>query len=183
MIYETSDLLEKLGGFSQINTAVKRGDYFKISHGLYSDRSPYLSELENIFARYPNAVLTLQSAFAFYELSDYVPDKYVVATSQKAHRIICDKVEQIYITDELLNIGKTTIPTKHGFINVYDKERMLIELFRLKSKLPYSYFKEVVNSYRELFKNEEIDNNKLVTYCSCFKKGINVLKKIQDAVL
>lgn len=183
MIYTCSELINKLGSFAKIKAAIKRGEYYKVSHGLYSDKTPFISELENLFARYPNAILTLQSAFAFYDLSDYIPDHYVVATSQGAHRIQNDKVEQIYITDELLNIGKTIVKTKYGVINVYDQERLLIELFRLQSKLDYPYFKEIVNSYRALYKEEKINNNKLIKYCSMFKNGKSIRKKIQEVII
>ena len=183
MIYSCSELINKLGSFAKVKTAVKKGDYYKLSHGLYSDKSPFLSELENLFARYPNAILTMESAFAFYDLSDYVPDCYVVATYQGAHKIIDDKVRQIYMSDELLNIGKISVKTKYGLINIYDKERLLIELFRLKTKLSYSYFKEVINSYRGLYNEEKIDINKLIKYCSYFKNGKNIRKQIQEVVL
>ena len=183
MIYTTTELVNILGSFAKIRTAIKRGQYFKVSYGLYSDKSPYLGELENLFARYPSAILTLQSAFAFYEMSDYVPNKYVVATTQNAHKIKNDKVKQIYISSELLNIGKVTVTTKYGVINIYDKERMLIELFRMKSKLSYPYFKEIINSYREMFKEDIINNNKLVKYCSMFKNGNSIRKQIEEVVL
>ena len=48
---------------------------------------------------------------------------------------------------------------------------MLIELIRLKAKLSYSLFKEVINSYRKLFNEGKIDNNKSIKYCSLFKNG------------
>ena len=183
MIYTCAELLKKLGSFAKIKAAVKRKEYFKISYGLYSDKTPCLSELENLFARYPNAILTLQSAFAFYDLSDYVPDKYHVATSQNAHRIRNEKVEQVYITEDLLNIGKSVIETEYGFINIYDKERLLIELLRLKNKLPYAYYKEAVNSYRELAKKKMIDYNKITEYCSKFNNGNTLKKTIQEIIL
>lgn len=183
MLYTYSELKNKLGGYSQVKSALERKEYFKVSHGLYSDDNPYISELENIFMRYPNAILTLQSAFAFYDLSDYIPDKYVIATAQKAHRINNDKVEQIYITNDLLNIGKQIVKTKYGYINIYDKERMLIELFRFKNRLPYPYFKEIVVSYRRLFMEEKIDNNKLGNYCSVFRNGESIKNLIQEIIL
>ena len=147
MIYKTDELISKLGSKFKISQEVKKGRLFKISHGVYSDESPFLSELENIFIRYPNAILTLQSAFAFYDMSDFIPDKYVVATNQNAHKIDNVKVEQIYITNNLLAIGKTTVKTDYGFINIYDRERLLIELIRFKSKLSFAYYKEIINSY------------------------------------
>ena len=116
-------------------------------------------------------------------MSDYVPDKYVVATTQKAHRINNDKVTQIYITNDLLNVGKEIIKTKYGYINIYDKERMLIELFRFKKKLPYSYFKEIVNSYRKLFIDEKIDIDLLGKYCSVFRNGESIKRQIQEIIL
>ena len=87
MIYTAGELKLSLGGFAQINNAVKKGKYHKISHGLYTDESPFLSEPENIFARYPNAILTLESAFEYYDMFDYIPDFYVVVTPLKSHRI------------------------------------------------------------------------------------------------
>ena len=183
MIYTTNELKISLGGFPQIKAAVNKGKYHKISHGLYSDESPYLSELENIFARYPNAILTLESAFDYYDMSDYIPDHYVVATPLNAHRIRNEKVKQMFITNAVLNIGKTTVKTKYGFINIYNKERLLIELFRLKSKLSYDHYKEAVNSYRKLAIEGKLDYNKISDYCMKFKNGYNLLKQIQEIIL
>ena len=171
MLYTYEELFQILGSYYKVKKEVEKGNYQKISHGLYTDKSIYSSELESIFLRYPNSILTLESAFAYYEICDYVPDKYVIATSQNAHKIENPKIEQIYITNKILNIGKESIRTKYGFINIYDRERMLIELIRLKAKLSYSLFKEVINSYRKLFNEGKIDNNKSIKYCSLFKNG------------
>ena len=154
-----------------------------MSHGVYSDESPYISELENLFMRFPNAVLTLQSAYEYYGMSDYVPDKYVIATSQNAHKINNSKVDQIYITNVLLDIGKTIINTQYGTINVYDKERLLIELFRFKNRISYNYYKEIVRSYRKLALQEQLDLNKLIKYCKYFAHGDDIKQRIQEVIL
>lgn len=170
MIYTAQELKAKLGNYQRINKAISDGDYIKLSHGLYVDSDPNLSELEALFMRYPNAVLTMQSAFAFHGLSDYIPDKYYVATVQNAHVINNSKVTQIFVLNKIFAFGKETIKTKYGTINIYDKERLLIELFRLKTKIDYPLYKEVVNSYRKLMANHELDNHKIVKYCSLLKK-------------
>ena len=182
MIYTYSELQKKLGYYQLFKEAIVNGKYFKIGRGVYSDQVTNLNERELIFATYPNAVLTLESAFSFHDLSDYVPVKYVIATSQKAHKIINDKVQQLYYSDNLLDIGKTRVKTQFGYINVYDKERMLIELFRLKHKLSYSYYKELVNSYRDLVKENGLNINKLVKYCHMFSNGQSILSRIQEVV-
>ena len=183
MIYEYSDLIKKVGGYYQLNIALKNKKIFKISRGLYTDENDFVDELTAFFKSYPNSVLTLECAFAFYEFTDYVPERYQIATSQKAHKIENNKVEQIYISDEYLNIGKTTINSNWGVINIYDKERMLIELFRFEHRLGSDFFKEVVNSYRKATINDEIDFNKLSRYCSLFKRGRNIFKKIFEVIV
>ena len=182
MIYTYSELQKKLGYYQLFKEAIDDGKYFKIGRGIYSDQNTNLNERESIFATYPNAVLTLESAFSYHDLSDYVPEKYVIATSQKAHKITNDKVQQLYYSDNLLGIGKTRVKTRFGYINVYDKERMLIELFRLKHKLPFSYYKELVNSYRELVKDNGLNINKLVRYCHMFSSGPSILLRIQEVI-
>lgn len=183
MIYTTKELLKLLNNFRNINSAVNEGRYYKIGHGLYTDEGPYISELEQIFAQHPNAVLTMQSAFARYSITDYVPDKYYVATSQKAHKIQNKKVSQLYISDKILNIGKVKVETKYGYYIIYDKERMLIELFRLKSKFGYDYYKEAVNCYRRLALNDELDFYKLGKYLDAFPNGNKLEKQIQEIIL
>jgi len=183
MIYTAQELKAKFGNYQRINKALTDGKYIKLSHGLYADSDPNLSELEALFMRYPNAVLTMQSAFSFYGLSDYVPDKYYVATAQNAHVINNAKVKQIFISNEIFVFGKETIKTQYGTINIYDKERLLIELFRLKTKIDYPLYKEVVNSYRKLMANHELDNHKIVKYCSLFKNGASLRKQIYEIIV
>lgn len=183
MIYTGRELKEKYGNYQKINKALESGRLIKLAHGIYIDTDPRLSELEGLFLRYPNATLTLQSAFSFYGLSDYVPDKYYVATPQNAHVINNNKVKQVFVTKDIFDIGKQIVKTQYGTINIYDKERLLIELFRLKSKLDYPYFKEVVNSYRQLMANHELDNHKIVKYCSLFKNGASLRERIQEVII
>ncbi len=183
MIYKTSELKILFRDFYWFKKAIEDGKYYKIGHGLYSDVDPSICELEVLFAQYPGAILTMESAFAYYGLSDYVPVKYCVSTGQNEHKITNTKFRQIYTTNRLQKIGKQTIRTKYGYINIYDKERLLIELIRNKSKIDYAYFKEIINSYRDLSRDNKLDYNKIINYCSAFKNGLKIRKEIQDFVL
>lgn len=183
MIYTSNQLIEKFNNFYAINQLLKEGKLFKVAHGLYSDVNPLLAELECLFAQYPNAILSMESAYAYYGLTDYIPEKYCVATKQNAHRIPNDKVTQMFITGDILDIGKQIVATEYGTINIYDKERLLVELFRLKKKFEYSFFKEVIKSYRALASNGELDNYKIAKYCSVFRNGKSIMAEIQNMVL
>ena len=183
MLYTSKELTEKYNNFYAINQLLKDGKIFKVAHGIYSDVNPRLAELECLFAQYPNAILSMESAYAYYGLTDYISEKYSVATKQNAHRIPNEKVVQMFITGDIFDIGKQMVTTKYGTINIYDKERMLVELFRLKTRFEYSFFKEVVNSYRTLASKGELDSYKIAKYCSAFRNGKSIMSEIQKVVL
>ena len=52
--------------------------------------------------------------------------------------------------NELYNLGKTQIDYEGIIINIYDKERMLIDLARNKNKIGYDLYKEIISNYRKL---------------------------------
>lgn len=183
MIKTTAELLQTYHSHYRISRLVENGTLEKIGHGLYSDVDSGPFEIEAICARYPNAVLTMESAFAFHHLSDYVPDQYAFVTPLNAHRMQAGKVKQSFMANGIISIGIIEAQTKGGIIRVYDKERMLIELFRLKSKFPPDYLREVVNAYRDLAKQEAIDFRKLQAYCKRFKKGHILKTRIEEVIL
>lgn len=184
MILKTQEVLGTKRNHKNINKALQKKELYKVSHGLYSLKPIAVVEMELIFMRFPKAILTLESAFAYYEMIDYIPIKYVVATGQKSHKIpLYNKIDQIYMSDNLLDIGKETINTKYGIINIYNKERLLIELFRFKRRISHSVFKEVVQAYRKLVENEELDIGKLLDYCSYFRSCETIKMNIQEIIL
>ena len=183
MIATRNEFTKQLGNRSKFNAAVRNGKLIKISHGLYTDEEIVTNQLEAIFKRYPNSILTLDMAFFFYDLTDYIPRTYHIATSQKAHKISEKEVTQIYISDKYLNIGKTIVNSSWGVINVYDKERMLIELFRFENRLGSDFFKEIVKNYRAAIEKDEIDFLKVSKYCKMFKNGSGLFERIFDVMI
>ena len=180
MVYTWNDIVKKEGNRFFAKTAVAKGKYKKISHGIYVDSGEFISELEQLFVQYPRATLTMQSAFDYYEMSDYVPDKYYLVTPYNSHTIKNKKVSQSYMSDNIIDIGRVKVETKYGYIFIYDRERMLIELFRLKNKFPRAYFLEIIKSYRSLKEEGAISSYKLSDYCKHFKNGPKIIETIQE---
>ena len=98
---------------------------------------------------YPNAILTLDSAFYYHGLTDVISDKYILNTGRNASKIRNKKIKQYFCSEDLLDIGKTQMDHQGVDIRIYDLERLMIELIKYRSKLPYDYYKEIVRSYRE----------------------------------
>ena len=182
MVYTWEEIVKIEGNINKAYKSVESRKYKKVSHGVYVDDGELISELEQLFVRYPRATLTLQSAFEYYELSDYIPDRYFLATPYNSHTIKNDKVSQSYMSEEMMEIGRQRIDTKYGYIYIFDKERMLIELFRLKVKLPKEYFLEVVSSYRVLKSMEVISLRKISDYCMKMPNGQRLLREIQEMI-
>ena len=182
MVYAWSELVEIEGGASNVIACIASNKYTKVSHGIYVDNGEAISELEQLFVRYPRATLTLQSAFEYYGLSDYVPEKYHVVTPYNAHVISNIKICQSYMNEEEMQVGRDKVITPYGHIYIFDKERMLIELFRLKRKLPSYYFLEIVSSYRDLKAKGDLNMKRVSEYCKRIGRGKSLLKLIMEMI-
>ena len=182
MIRTWNEIVEIEGNINNARASIKKGKYQKVSHGVYEDDIVLFSKQEQLFVRYPRATLTMQSAFEYYDLSDYIPDKYYLVTPYNSHTIKDDKVSQSYMSEEIIEIGREKIQTKYGYIYIFDLERMLIELFRLKNKLSREYFLEVVSSYRKLKSNNQLSFYKISQYCMKMKRGNRLIREIQEMI-
>ena len=60
------------------------------------------------------------------------------STDRNNRMISSNKIKHIRMKDELYNLGKTEIDYKGVRINIYDKERMVIDLARNKNKIGYN---------------------------------------------
>ena len=94
--------------------------------------------------------------------------------------ISSNKIKQIRMKNELYNLGKTQINYEGIKINIYDKERMLIDLARNKNKIGYDLYKEIISNYRKLATS--LDTQKIEEYLQYFVNGDKIFEIIQDEV-
>lgn len=62
-------------------------------------------------------------------------------------------------------------------IQIYDIERLLIDLIRNKNKIPFDYYKEIIDGYRK--KIYDMDVEKLNNYSNCFPNPDAIMQAIQ----
>lgn len=179
MLFYYKELLEKGLSRYQIEKKIEEGELFKISKGIYSDEK-YPSDLSVIMKKYPNAILTLNSAFFYCDLTDKIPEYYYLATEKKSHIINEASVKQIFTTKKYIDIGLTQMKIEDAEVRIYDKERLLIELIRYKTKLPYELYKEVINNYRKI--KEQINFIKVYRYAKLFNNSY-IIKTIETEVM
>lgn len=152
---------------------------FKIGNGLYSDKK-YVNPLEIICKKYPNAVFTMDSAFYYYDLTDVIPDYYYLATRRTDTRINDRNVKQVFVPNDMFDFGITQIEVENVKINIYDQERLLVELLRKKNVIPFDYYKEIISNYRK--RVDMLDVYKLQEYMSYYKNSSSLYDTLMREV-
>ena len=99
-----------------------------------------MPELEIIMKKYPNAILTLNSAFYYYGLTDTIPDHYYVATPKSNRKIEDVRVKQIYENSNAFEMGKTTIEHDGVDVTIYNVEEFKCKKRTLEEVLDFSMF-------------------------------------------
>lgn len=82
------------------------------------------------------------------------------------------------MANHFFETGKTEI--NYNNVNIYNKERMLIELVRNKNSIAFDYYKEIISNYREIA--DEIDMSLLAGYLKKFTNGKNIFEIIHREV-
>ena len=154
MLHTYTECKKMFGSPYQIAKAIADGRIRKLEDGVYSDTGEE-NELEIVQWKHPNAVMTLDSAFFYHDLTDSVPDFYYMATGHGARPIADPLVKQCYLPKGTDGIGVTTIDYCGDKVRTFDLERLLIETARMKGKLAPDLYKEVVLSFRRRSANLE----------------------------
>ncbi len=179
MLYSHSELLNKYGSRYNIKKAIEAKEIYKVEKGIYSDKK-VIDPLVLYSKRYPSGVITMDSAFYYYDLTDVIPDKVYLATASNYRTIKNNKIVQIFTNKNILNIGKEQIKNGEDTINIYNKERLLVELIRKRKQIPFDYYKEIIANYREIV--DELDMEKIEKYLSLFKNDLNLSEALQREV-
>lgn len=179
MIYTYKELKEQGLSAYNIKRMLEEGFLYKLDKGLYSDSEEF-DQMEYIARKYPNAILTGESAFYVWNLTDEIPDNFHFASSHNSLKIKDENISQKFMSQKFLKLGVVQIKENNASINIFDKERMLIELIRDKKKYPYSLYKEIIHNYRDIA--DEIDTYKLNEYLKSFHNGDKIMNTIMDEV-
>lgn len=155
MLLTYSECIQKYRRKYNLNEKVKNEELYQLEKGIYSNKK-YVPEIQIISKKYSEAIFTLNSAFYYHRLTDTIPEKYYLATSRGASKISDSRVVQIFDNSNGLKLGAENIDYNGIHIYMYNKERMLIELLRYKNKLPFDYYKEILNNYRNIIDSLDI---------------------------
>ena len=179
MLYTHKELLKTYKSNYQIEKAVNEQKIFKIEKGIYSDKKN-VHYLEVITKKYPEAIITGESAYYYHNLTDVIPDRIYLATKREASRIRDKRIKQILVSDNLFELGKENTVFEGVSITIYNKEKMLIELIKNKSSIPFDYYKEIILNYRNIV--DDLQNWKIEQYLENYSLEERILDIIKKEV-
>ena len=179
MLLDYSACERRYANTYQLAQALKDNRIYRIEKGIYAD-TPRVPELAIIQKKYPKAIFATESAFYYHGLTTDIPDYYYIATPSKAARLKDARIKQVFVPDRIFPLGMEIREHEGTTIRIYDKERMLIELLRCKSKLPYDYYKEILRRYREIV--DQLDIARIQEYATIFPKSKILWKRLDEEV-
>ena len=180
MLLDYADCASQYANAYQINQAIQEKRLYRIERGIYAT-TPHVSELAIIQKKYPKAIFTMDSAFYYHGLTTDIPDLYHIATPAKSARLRDKRIRQVFVNDSIFTLGQVEQVHEGTPIRIYNKERMLIELARYKSKLPFDYYKEIVLNYRKIL--PKLNIQKIQDYAMAAPKSGKIMDIIQMEVL
>jgi len=180
MLIPYPECVRRYGNHHKIARMVEAGKLFKIEPGIYSDTKSKPRELELIQIRYPASVVTLQSAFYYYDLTDHIPDKYHLALERGGTKIKDPGVVLHFVPVGTLETGVETKVVNGTTMRIFDRERLLIETIRMRTKLPYDLYREVIGNYRQII--SDMYPAKMYDYLEIFPRKAAIDRIIRSEV-
>lgn len=162
----------------QIKKKVEAGELYMVKKGVYSS-TPEYNYFDYLARKHPNAVFTLETACYCYGLLTELPEIYKIATKQKDRKMKEDCVKQIFMTDTLYYLGINTITFQNVPIQIYDLERLLIDIVRNKTNIEYEVYQEIMKNYRRISKL--LNKKRLAEYLPFFKDP-RIIKRIEREI-
>ena len=180
MLLSAKECRERFGNNYQIAALIKLGELKKVAPGLYSDGTSH-HEVEILQMRYPSAVVTMLSAYYYYDLTDNVPDRCHLAVERGSTKISDPSVVEYFVPKGTGRIGVENSVLQGIPMRIFDKERLLIETVRMRTKMPYDLYHEVIGNFRQIA--DELYPAKMEDYLDAFPKREVLFDVIRKEVL
>ena len=181
MIWSYTECVNQFKDHAGIQKEIEEGRLYRIEKGIYSDQE-YVPDYQILSYKYPNAIFTLDIAFYFHNLTDTIPQMYHLKTGKDSPKIQDSRVIQLFDNNKYWQLGAERKEVDGGGqLLIYNQERLLIELIRYRSKIPYDLYKEVINHYRNRI--HQMDMQKLDEYIRLFPKRKLVNEVLEKEIL
>lgn len=148
-IVKAADLTNAGLNYKQIRQLVASGVLEKRGRGIYYFPTAAYDERLEIARRIPNGIFCLYSACFLHELSDFVPSEQHLAVPKKSRYVlpVYPPVKLYFWEQTPFQLGVADFDLGESKIKVYDPEKTVCDVCRLRGKIGLDVLKEVVKNY------------------------------------
>jgi hypothetical protein len=180
MLMTYKEAAMEYGSQYRVDAAVRDGGLLRVNRGLYS-HVPSINHFEVIRKRYPDAIITADTAHYIHGLTDVIPTKTRLATLRNATRVTDLSIIQVFVEAPYFEAGRSEMQYDGVEIAIYDRERILVDLLRNSRSLPFDYYKEIITSYRRIV--DTLDFRRVEDYIGMYKRNKFIFDALQREVL
>jgi predicted transcriptional regulator of viral defense system len=161
---------------------LEKGEVEKVKRGLYRlGPSTLKEELAEVCAIVPKGILCLYSAWAYHDLSDFVPSSYHIAIekTRKASLPGYPPIQLYFWSGASLDLGVMEAKADGGHIRVFDLEKSVCDAIRMRNKIGKEIEKEVLHHY---LRRPDRNLDRLMKYAKALRVA-NTLKTYLNILL
>jgi predicted transcriptional regulator of viral defense system len=165
----TSDLLKYGIPRTYLSILEKKGEFQRVSRGVYSATGYMVDEMVAIQARYKGAIFSHETAAFLWDLTDRTPLFYsvTVPAGYNATSLKASGVKVYFVNRELYRLGSITLKSPHGNdIKTFSLERTVCDILRSRNQVDIQQVNEVLKRYVQ---KREKDLDLLFNYARQFR--------------
>ena len=133
----------------QVNHLLEQGLVIKLKHGVYKWKTDSENEWTDLIHLVPNGVLCLLTAALHYELTTFVSSEYHITIAKKAKIVLPNypPIKLYYWDANALSLGIIETVIQETPVKMYDIEKTVCDIIRLRNKIGIDIAKEVLKNY------------------------------------
>lgn len=175
------ELVKKCGGYLEISEAQKLGisraylqeyiktnEFERVAYGLYKSPDAWMDELYILSLKNEKAVCSFETALMLHGLTEREPAEIFVTVPRtyNASHLRNKGINVYQVKEDWVNLGRTITKTTYGNeVSVYDMERTICDIVRVKDKKDPQMFAYAIKEYA---KSEKKNLPRLMKYAKEF---------------
>lgn len=138
--------------YRPLQKLIEQGHVEKVRYGYYRwlDHEDF-SEVGIVIRLFPDAVLCMDTALRRYGYSDRIPHEWHLAVNKYSGRsrfkIDSPFVKPYYFEPDIHELGLTITEMEGHQVRIYDKDRLICDCLRYRSKMDREIFNKAIQSY------------------------------------
>lgn len=180
-IWRRKDLLQHMTNY-RFRKMIESHRLERVQKGIYAfcDIDEPDNDMVLIQQFYPQAIMSVFTAASFYGLTSVIPRAVQITLPSNGTRRLAKPdypvVEIFFTSDKTTELGLDVITVENYLIRIYDRERVVCDMFRYLSRTGLDTAIGIFKSYMKDKKNRDVD--KLIRY----SRQLRVYKYISQYV-